>query len=129
MMSYMMTYAYDIMFLVYDILYDIFTDSVLFKCSPGLFKCGPWPVQMQPYFNQMHALLIPFVYLSILASKSGCKVYYTPYQASCQMHLHPSPSSPPSSFTSSPRSSWLGECLSDFGASLYHSTRLVQAYA
>ena len=54
MMSYMMLCTCDIMCLVHDILYDIFTDSARFKCGPG-------PVQMQPDLNQMQALLVPYV--------------------------------------------------------------------
>ena len=59
MMSYMMSCAYDIICLVYDFLYDIFTYS-------ALFKCGSWPAQMQPDLNQMQALLVPYVCLSVL---------------------------------------------------------------
>ena len=40
-MSYTMSCAYDIMCFVYDILYDIFTDSAWFKCCPV-------PAQIQP---------------------------------------------------------------------------------
>ena len=60
----MISCAYDIMCFGYDILYDIFTDSARFKCCP-------WPAQMQQDLNywQMQALLIPFVRLSVLASK------------------------------------------------------------
>ena len=39
MMSYMMSCAYAIICLVYD----IFTDSALFQCCPGQFECGPCP--------------------------------------------------------------------------------------
>ena len=51
---------------MYDILYDIFTDSALFKC--GSWQVQMQLVQMQPYLNQMQALLVPCVCLSVLAS-------------------------------------------------------------
>ena len=64
MMSYVndVTYDVDIIYIVYDILYDIFTDSARFKCCPG-------PAQIQQDLNQMQALLVPYVCLSVLASK------------------------------------------------------------
>ena len=54
-----MSCAYDIIYKLYDILYDIFIDSACFKCRPG-------PVQMQPVqMNPMQALLVPYVCLSV----------------------------------------------------------------
>ena len=121
---------------VYDILYDIFTDLARrrFKC------CQTGPAQMQPDLNQMQALLVPngpgpsgshqavsvryglFWHQNMI----GLQWFITLYQASRRMNSHPP--SPPSSSTSSPRPSWLGSCMSDFVASLYHSTSLYLIY-
>ena len=56
--------------------------SYAFSCLPGpdshaaplrlRVKSGPDPVQMRPCSNQMLPLLVPYVCLSSLASKSGC---------------------------------------------------------
>ena len=62
MMSYIMSCAYDIIYIVYDILYDIFTYSARFKCCP-------WLAQMLRDLNQMQALLVPYVCPPVLASK------------------------------------------------------------
>ena len=53
--------------------------------------------------------------------KIGLQWFITLYQASRKMHSHPPPITPSSS-TSSPRPSWPGPCLSDFGASIYRSS-------
>ena len=92
--SYIMSYVNEVldeskmMSYVYDVIYDVmcirhhvwcmisYMISSLIQpgsnAPPGRFKCGPWPVHMQSYLNQMLALLVPFVCLSVLASKSGC---------------------------------------------------------
>ena len=123
MTSYMMSCAYNIICLVYDILYYIFTVSALLIFSPGPVQMSYWPVQIKPYLNQIQALLVSYVCLSVLATKSGCRLSLQwfiniRHLALCTCIPPPPWPSPPSSTTSSPRSSWLGACLSDFGASI-----------
>ena len=110
--------------MVYDILYDIFTDSARFKCSPG-------PVQMQPLAGsnatrfESNARPARPLHLSVCPGiEIGLQWFITPYQGSRRVHLLP----PPSSSTSSPRSFCLGACLSGFGARSYHSTSLHLMY-
>ena len=142
--SYIMSYVHEVldeskmMSYVYDVIYDVmcirhhvwcmisYMISSLIQpgsnAPPGRFKCGPWPVHMQSYLNQMLALLVPFVCLSVLASKSGCSGLLLHIWRLVLNSLAPSPLSPIliDLFTSL----LLGACLSDFGARLYHSTSL-----
>ena len=71
----------------------------------------------------MQALLVPYVCLSVLASKSGCSglLLHVRNLAKCAC---PGSCPPPSSSSSLSCSSWLGACLSDFCARLYPSTSL-----
>ena len=128
MMSYMMSCAYDVICLVYyDILYDIFTDSALFKCGPGPVQMQPRPGSNATRFGSnvgpaRPESTLPSVCLSCI--EIGLQWFITPYQASRRMHLNP-PLPPPTPLS---RSSCLGEYRSDFGARLYRSTSLRLMY-
>ena len=65
---------------MHTISYDILCNFLCFhvparagsNAAPLRLKSGPDPVQMRPSSNPMLSLLIPYVCLSSLASKSGC---------------------------------------------------------
>ena len=78
MILHMISYVYEIICAGYDS--DIAYDFICFfaparawsNAGLALLKRGPYPVEMHPFSNQMQPLLVPYVCLSTLASKSGC---------------------------------------------------------
>ena len=107
------------------------------RACPGQFKCSPeCPVTAKkiwfrslPCSNQMQLLLVPYVFLSSLASKSGCSglIIHVRHRGH-RFRIPPSPPFPASGASSS-ASSPAGARRSDFGAAAYHSTSLCWRYA
>jgi len=79
MMSYMISYMYDIISSAYDFIYEIicFCYDVIYdvicyleaalagsNAAPFRFKCGPVPVRMQPCSIEAQLLLVSYVCLS-----------------------------------------------------------------
>ena len=106
------------------------TDSARFKCCPGLSKCSSRQVQMQPYLNQIQALLVPYVCLSVLASTRVAMVYFSISGISQNALASPPPLHHPhrpcrhTPLPTVPRSMQI-----DFGARSYHSTSLRLMYS
>ena len=131
MMSYMMSCANDIICLVYDILYDIFTYSARFPCGPGPVSMRPGPragSNATRFESNAGGPACPLRLSQCLPrfwhQNRVAVVYYTISGTECT-----SPPGPPLSpilidCFATPLLLGLGSCLSDFGASLYHSTSL-----
>ena len=135
--SYMMAYVndasviYDVMCIIYHVFcvwYSIWYLQWFFSgqfqpCSnaaPGQLKCNRIWIKCRPPCSSPTSVCLSWHQNRVAVN---AVVYYS-ISGISQNAL----ASLPSSLTSLPRPSWLGSCLSDFGASLYYPTSLRLMY-